>query len=98
MQFSNFAAATEDYYKSIEEIRLIISDISEFSEMFADIVKRIETQIREVSDVPENRNVSSQDVLDKANQTAATTTEMIAIVDKNKEHAKAISGIVGRFS
>lgn len=98
MQFARFANATEDYYKSIKEIQFIISDISESSEMFAEIVKRIETQIREVSDVPEDQSVSSQDVLDKASQTAATTTEMIAIVNRNKEHAKAISGIVGRFS
>ena len=66
--------------------------------MFADVVKRIETQIKAVSDVPEDRTVSSSYVIDKANQTAATTSDMIAMVDRNKENAKAIEDIVVRFS
>ena len=98
LQFSDFAAATKDYYDSVSEIQRIIAEISESSEMFAEVVKRIESQIREVSDVPADKTVSSQFVIEKANQTASTTSDMISIVDKNKENAKAIEEIVGRFS
>ena len=97
-QFSEFAAATKDYYNSVTDIQQIIDEISRSSEMFADVVKRIETQIKAVSDVPEDRTVSSSYVIDKANQTAATTSDMIAMVDRNKENAKAIEDIVVRFS
>lgn len=98
LQFSEFAKATEDYYNSVTEIQRIISEISESSGMFADVVKRIETQIHEVSDVPDDENISSQHIIDKANETASTTSDMIAMVDQNKENAKAIEEIVDRFS
>ena len=97
-QFSEFASATQDYYNSVTDIQQLIDEISHSSEMFADVVKRIETQIKAVSDVPENSNVSSSYVIDKANQTAETTSDMITMVDRNKENAKAIEDIVERFS
>lgn len=98
MQFSDFAKATKDYYQSIRDIQHIISDIANASEIFTETVKSIQVQIQEVSDVPDDQSVRSQDVLDKAKQTAETTAVMIEIVDRNKENAKEISGIIERFS
>lgn len=97
-QFAEFAHATKDYYDSICDMRNIISDIAEASGVFVDTVQNIQTQIREVSDVPDNESVRSTDILDKARQTEKTTEEMNVIVTKNKENANAISGIVKRFS
>lgn len=97
-QFTAFANATKDYYRSIRDIQHIISDISEASGIFVDTVQNIQEQIREVSDVPDAQNISSQDVLDKARQTEETTEAMTVIVSQNKENANAISGIVERFS
>ncbi len=97
-RFTEFADITRDYYQSVQDIQHIISDIAEASGVFADTVQNIQSQIREVSDVPGAENVSSEDMLDKARQTAETTEAMTVIVDKNKENANEISGIVKRFS
>lgn len=97
-QFAEFSNATRDYYNSVKEIQLLISDIAEASEIFVDTVQNIQTQIKEVSSVPDDQNVRSQDVLEKAKQTEETTKEMTLIVSQNKENASAISGILKRFS
>ena len=55
-------------------------------------------QIRQVSDVPGDKTVDSSVVIDKANQTAETTADMIAMVNQNKENANAIKEIVEKFS
>ena len=97
-RFTEFADTTRDYYQSIQDIQRIISDIAEASGIFADTVQNIQSQIREVSDVPGAENISSEDMLDKARQTEETTEAMTVIVDRNKENANAISGIVEQFS
>ena len=97
-QFSGFAKATKDYYDSIKEMQMIISDIAEASEVFAETVQNIQKQIREVSGVPDDNSIRSQDVFEKARQTEETAQAMTVIVSKNKENANAISGIVERFS
>lgn len=97
-QFSEFANATKDYYESITEMQHIISDIAQDSEAFVDTVKKMQTQIREVSDVPDDHSIRSQDVLNKARLTAEATDEMTVLINRNKENANAISGIVKRFS
>ncbi len=61
-------------------------------------VQNIQNQIREVSDVPGSESTRSEDMIDKARQTEETTKAMTVIVDRNQENAKAISGIVKRFS
>ena len=97
-QFTEFANATKDYYDSIKEMQMIISDIAEVSQIFTNAVKNIKSQIREVSNVPETQNIKSQDILDKAKQTEETAEAMNVIVNKNKENANAINGIVKLFS
>lgn len=97
-QFSEFSTATMDYYQSIRDLQHTISDIAESSGVFLETVERIQTQIREVSDVPDDQNIRSQDVIMKAKQTEETTDAMIVIVNQNIENANAISGIVNRFS
>lgn len=97
-RFTEFANTTQDYYQSIQDIQHIISDVAEASGIFADTVQNIQSQIREVSDVPGAENISSEDMLDKARQTEETTEAMTVIVDRNKENANAIGGIVKRFS
>lgn len=98
MQFTEFAEATKDYYSSIRDMQKIIADIAEASGTFADTVQNIQAQIREVSNVPDSQNITSQDVLDKSRQTEETAEAMTDIASKNKENANAISGIVNRFS
>lgn len=97
-RFTEFADVTRDYYKSVEDIQHIISDIAGASQIFADTVQNIQSQIREVSDVPGGESVRSEDMIDKARQTEETTRAMTVIVDRNKENANAISGIVKRFT
>ena len=97
-QFGEFANAAKDYYKSISDMQTIIADIAEASEIFAGTVQNIQAQIREVSNVPDAQNIKSRDILDKARQTEETAESMTVIVNKNKENANAISGIVERFS
>lgn len=98
LQFAEYANATKDYYQSISEMQHIISDISSASESFVNIVMNIQTQIQEVSDMPDGKTVNSQDVLEKARQTEETTEAMTALVNRNNDNAAAISGIVNRFS
>lgn len=97
-QFTEFADVTRDYYASIEDIQHIIASVEGASKIFTDTVQSIQAQIREVSDVPGRENVRSGDMIDKARQTEETTKAMTVIVDRNKENANAISGIVKRFS
>lgn len=97
-RFTEFADVTGDYYRSIEDIQHIILDIADASKIFTDTVQSIQTQIREVSDVPGGESVRSEDMIDKARQTEETMKAMTVIVDRNKENANAISGIVKRFS
>lgn len=97
-QFKEMTDATKDYYGSIKEMQTIISDIAEASDIFVNTVQTIQAQIREVSNVPDAGSVSSQDVLEKAGQAEKMTEAMTLIVNKNKENANAIGGIVERFS
>lgn len=97
-QFTDFADVTRDYYTSVKEIQHIISDVEDASKVFTDTVQTIQTQIREVSDVPGRESVKSGDIIEKARQTEETTKAMTVMVDKNQENAKAIGGIVRRFS
>ncbi len=97
-QFTELSNAANDYYDSIKEMQMIISDIAEASGIFVDTVQNIQTQIHEVSNVPEDQNIQSQDILAKARQTEETAIAVTQIVCKNKENAEAISGIVERFS
>ena len=89
---------TQDYYQSIQEIQVIISEIAEESETFVNTVQNIQNQIHAISDVPDSDNISSQDILEKARQTEETTQEMSVIVNHNKENALEINNIVERFS
>lgn len=57
MKKAFFSNATKDYYQSIRDMQYIISDIAEASETFVDMVHNIQNQIREVSDVPGDRNI-----------------------------------------
>ena len=97
-QFTEFADVTRDYYVSIEDIQHTIADIEDASKIFTDTVQKIQAQIRGVSDVPGRESVRSEDMIDKARQTEETTRAMTVIVDRNKENANAIGGIVKRFS
>lgn len=97
-QFAEFSNATKEYYQSIKDMQYIISDIAEASETFVDTVHNIQIQIREVSDVPDDQSIQSQDVLDKARQTEETTEAMTLIVSQNRENAEAIGEIVKLFS
>ena len=89
---------TQDYYQSIQEIQVIISEIAEESETFVNTVQNIQNQIHAISDVPDSDHISSQDILEKARQTEKTTQEMSVIVTHNKENALEINNIVERFS
>ena len=48
--------------------------------------------------MPGGESIRSEDIIDKARQTEETTKAMTVIVDRNKENANVISGIVKRFS
>lgn len=97
-QFEEFSNATKDYYQSIQDMQYIISDIAQASGIFVDTVRNIKNQIQEVSDVPDEQSIRSEDILEKAKETEETTEAMTVIVSRNKENAEAISGIVKLFS
>ena len=97
-QFTALAQETQDYYQSIQEIQVIISEIAEGAGIFVNTVQNIQSQINSISDVPDSDHISSQDILDKAKQTEETTQEMSVIVNHNKENALEINNIVERFS
>lgn len=97
-QFEELTKTTKDYYSSIKDMQMIISDIAEASGTFVNTVQNIQTQIREVSNVPDDQEINSRDILEKAGKTKKMTEDMTLLVDKNKENANAISGVVERFS
>lgn len=97
-QFEAFANAANDYYSSISDMKKIISEIADASEVFSNTVQSIQAQVRMISDIQDAEDAKSQDILDKAKQTEETAQAMTSIVSKNRENANAISGIVNRFS
>ena len=97
-QFTELAAETKDYYRSIQEIQAIISEIADGSETFVNTVQTIQSQISSISDVPDSDHISSAEILEKAKQTEETTQEMSVIVNHNKENALEINHVVKRFS
>ena len=97
-QFETLVTSTNDYYDSIKEIQATISEIDQASNVFVNAVTEIHNQIADVQNVPDERSISSEDVLEKATQTTKTTEEMAVIVSQNKENAVSIKDIVDRFS
>ena len=89
---------TQDYYQSIQEIQVIISEIAEESETFVNTEQNIQNQIHAISDVPNSDHIMSHNILEKVRQTEETTQEMSVIVNHNKENASEINNIVERFS
>lgn len=97
-QFSEFVTATKDYYESVQELQIIISNIADASQTFVDTVNTIQTQIRKVSDVPTEDSIQSEDIIEKSKQTQDTTEAMTMIITKNRENANSINHIVDQFS
>lgn len=86
------------YRDSIGEIQKIIADISESSGIFVSTVQSIQKQIQEISDVPDSKNVRSEDIMKQVSETERAAEEMTSIVRRNKENANAINDVVARFS
>ena len=98
IQFEDFVNATNEYNTSITQIRDIIREMNECSDVFVQAVSDIQNQIDSVQSNPENVNVSTEEILSKVEQTRKTTGELADIVCKNEENAVSIREIVGRFS
>lgn len=96
-QLYHFTGATQEYYESTQDIKNIISEISQISCSFVNAVDTIEKEITAVSDNPDSEQTDSQTIIEKAKQTEETTRQMTKIVSDNKENAMAISQIVQRF-
>ena len=96
-QLYHFTGATQEYYESTQDIKNIISEISQISGSFVNAVDTIEKEITAVSDNPDSEQTDSQTIIEKAKQTEETTRQMTKIVSDNKENAMAISQIVQRF-
>lgn len=97
-QFKQLAQEMQDYYNSIQDIQLIISNIADGSKTFVDAVENIQNHINSISDVPDSGSIQSQDILEKARLTEKTSEDMADIVKHNKENALAIDGIIKQFS
>lgn len=97
-QFQAFDTATNEYSVSIEEIQEIIKGIEQSAVSFVDAVAAIRSQINEVQNIPAASVISTEDILEKIGKMEATTDELSAIVDANRDNAIAIRDIVGRFS
>lgn len=98
LQFEDFAFATNEYNTFITQIREIIVDISEYSNIFVQSVSDIQGQIDAVQNNSIDENISTSDVLEKVERTKKTTADLSDVVCVNKENAIAIREIVGRFS
>ncbi len=97
-QFTDFAQATTDYHESIQEIKNIITEISDSSGVFVDSVQNIQNQIADVSLTPGSESVDSETIIDKAKQTEEIAETMTQMVKENKDNALSINGIVNQFS
>jgi methyl-accepting chemotaxis protein len=97
-QFKDFVTATDEYDASIRQIRNIINDMSNCSNVFADAVNGIRGQIDSVQDDPTEVNVSTEDMLNKVKQTRYSSESMAEIVHVNERNAVSIKEIVDRFS
>ncbi len=96
--FEEFAKATNEYSVSIEEIQTIIQDVSQSANIFVEAVSDMKNQIEAVQNLPDNRVVSKDDVMEKAEQIGKTTEEISVIANTNQNNAISIREIANRFS
>jgi len=97
-QFEEFVEATNEYNTSITQIRDIIKEINECSDVFVQAVSDIQNQIENVQSNPSEVNVSTEEILSKVAQTRKTTEELADVVRINEENAVSIREIVSRFT
>ncbi len=97
-QFEEFVEATNEYNASITQIRDIIQEMNECSDVFVQAVSDIQNQIENVQSNPSEVNVSTEEILEKVEQTRKTTEELADVVRVNEENAVSIREIVSRFT
>ena len=97
-QFVEFVDATNEYNDSITQIKDIISDMSECSEIFVKAVSDIQAQIDSVQDDYSGDTVSTEEMLGKVALTRKSSEDIADIVVINERNAVSIRDIVSRFT
>ncbi len=97
-QFEDFVQATNEYHLSIGEIRDIIKEIDDSARVFTEAVTNIRRQIDKVQNMPDATVISTDEIMDKVGQIEATMSELLVVVNTNKENTVFMQDIVGRFS
>ena len=97
-QFEDFVNATNEYNTSILQIKDIINDMSECSDVFVKAVADIQNQIDAVQDNSSGETISIEEMLVKVERTKKTTEDMADIVHINEKNADSIREIVNRFT
>lgn len=97
-QFEAYVSATNEYAKSIEEIRDIIKEISDASNIFVTSVNSIQCQIDEVQKNSDEDTTSTSSILERLEEISSTTKELTQIAQTNQENAESIRMIVDGFS
>ena len=98
IRFEEFVSATNEYNTSIGQIKDIINDMSECSDVFVKAVSDIQNQIDAVQGNSTEENISTEDMLVKVERTRKTTEDMADIISVNEKNAGSIREIVGRFT
>ena len=96
--FQEFVAATNEYNASIAQIKEIIGEMSECSDTFVQAVSDIQSQIDNALDNSSGENISTEEMLDKVEQTKKSTKDMADIVKVNEQNAASIRDIVNQFT
>ena len=97
-QLEEFVTATDGYNASISQIKDIISEMGECSDVFVQAVSDIRSQIDSVQDNSNGENISTEEMLAKVEHTRKTTEDMADIVSINEKNAVSIREIVNRFT
>ena len=96
--FEEFVGATNEYNVSITQIKEIIEDMSECSDTFVQAVSDIQSQIDNALDNSSGEHISTEEMLNKVEQTKKTSKDMADIVIENEQNAASIRDIVNKFS
>lgn len=96
-QFMSFVESSKEYYKAVEEIRLIIDEIKEVVTGFGDSLDTIRDQMERVKDAANRNEAGVAEIVDKNQRTSDTAEVLSNVLLANAESGDRIEAIVQNF-
>lgn len=93
----SFVDSSKEYYKAVEEIRLIIDEIKEVVTGFGDSLDTIRDQMERVKDAANRNEAGVAEIVDKNQRTSDTAEVLSNVLLANAQNGDRIEAIVQNF-